>query len=428
METAKSISLNALQDKQVNDFLTSYDILSLPTPCHILFPENFYLNIMQMKRVFEEYNMKDNIFFSCKANKAITFLQLASKYDCGIEVSSEYELDEAIKYTSSIIASGPAKSMQYIQKAIMYKCVISVDDIEEIKCIAKQNANARIMLRIANLNDIRSRFGINKNEIKDCLNIISKNHMELIGFSFHINNYSVEDRIAAIKQVITLTSQLHIKIQWIDIGGGLPVQYCSKNNFDDFLKLNCPSMYFQNHYFTDFYPYGGTLSSSEALSRIIREVKPLLKDIQIVIEPGRSLLNNCGISVFSVYYRKRVDDDYVLVTDGNINFLSEQWFNSDYLIEPMLFKSQYKGCEEEYLASIAGNLCLEQDMLTWRKVKFEYTPCYGDKLVYFNTAGYQMDSNESSFHRIPIPPKYIAVKHCTYALIEDGKYDCFKNN
>ena len=44
-------------------------------------------------------------------------------------------------------------------------------------------------------------------------------------------------------------------------------------------------------------------------------------------------------------------------------------------------------------ASIAGNLCLEQDMITWRKIKFNYLPEHGDYLIYYNTAGYQMDSN-----------------------------------
>ena len=46
---------------------------------------------------------------------------------------------------------------------------------------------------------------------------------------------------------------------------------------------------------------------------------------------------------------------------------------------------------------MAGNLCLEQDMITWRKLKFEKIPKNGDYLIYFNTAGYQMDSNESKF-------------------------------
>ncbi|RUW68309.1 hypothetical protein EOA29_37410, partial [Mesorhizobium sp. M1E.F.Ca.ET.063.01.1.1] len=34
----------------------------------------------------------------------------------------------------------------------------------------------------------------------------------------------------------------------------------------------------------------------------------------------------------------------------------------------------------------------------------------GDLVVFTNTAGYQMDSNESSFHQIPLPRKIAAVR------------------
>lgn len=110
------------------------------------------------------------------------------------------------------------------------------------------------------------------------------------------------------------------------------------------------------------------------------------------------------------------------MTDGNINCLSEQWFNSDYLIEPLLYKTVYPHKQEPILASVAGNLCLEQDMITWRKLKFDCHPEYGDKLIYFNTAGYQMDSNESTFHKIPLVQKYIAIMDERIYLVKDEDY------
>lgn len=49
----------------------------------------------------------------------------------------------------------------------------------------------------------------------------------------------------------------------------------------------------------------------------------------------------------------------------------------------------------------------ECDLPTWRKVVFPTRPQPGDLLVYVNTAGYQMDSNESPFHDLPLPPKIV---------------------
>ena len=114
----------------------------------------------------------------------------------------------------------------------------------------------------------------------------------------------------------------------------------------------------------------------------------------------------------------------ILVTNGNINCLSEQWFNSDYLIEPKLI-SKNNNQSNTIFASIAGNLCLEQDMITWRKIKFDNIPERGDLLVYYNTAGYQMDSNESEFHKIPLVKKYVVkIIDDRYVVEEDKKYDC----
>jgi diaminopimelate decarboxylase len=45
-------------------------------------------------------------------------------------------------------------------------------------------------------------------------------------------------------------------------------------------------------------------------------------------------------------------------------------------------------------------------------------------LVYFNTAGYQMDSNESEFHKIPLVKKLIVEKiKNEYRISEDSEYD-----
>jgi diaminopimelate decarboxylase len=46
-------------------------------------------------------------------------------------------------------------------------------------------------------------------------------------------------------------------------------------------------------------------------------------------------------------------------------------------------------------------------MVSWRKLRLPRRPVPGDLLVYLNTAGYQMDSNESPFHDLPLPHKAV---------------------
>ena len=406
----------------------SYNLFALfDTPANIIFVDQFINNINKFKDIFLRYFTRENIFFSCKCNKSFALLKCAAMQNCGIEVSSNYELKDALKYTKKIIVSGPAKDESYLNNAINNNLIISVDDIEELKIIKKINKPTRILLRISNLLNIVSRFGINLSQVDACLKIISSSLIKLEGFSFHINNYSLEDRIEAIKEIINLINSKGINIKFIDIGGGIPTNYCSKDDYEKFLKLNNKKMYFKNHFIKNYYPYYSDIADENALDYILKNTYEILNKnkIEIIIEPGRSLLKNVGISIFQVQYLKHLDNgENVLVTNGNINCLSEQWFESDYLIEPkLLLKSPRK--KETIYSSIAGNLCLEQDIMTWRKIKFDYMPKRGDLLIYFNTAGYQMDSNESEFHKIPLVKKYI-VKNTKnkYLIKEDKSYDC----
>ena len=405
----------------------AYNLFALfDFPANVIFIDQFVSNINKFKDIFTHYFSHENIFFSCKCNKSYALLKYASEQNCGIEVSSNYELIDALKYTKKIIASGPAKDKDYLNNSIKNNVIISVDDIEELKLIKEINKPAKVLLRISDLLGKISRFGINLNQLDLCLDIISNSLIQLEGFSFHINNYSLDDRIGAINEILEFVEHKKIKIKFIDIGGGIPTNYCSKEDYNNFLKNNNKGMYFKKHFINDYYPYYSEIADENALDYILKNVYKKLNDkgIEIIVEPGRSLLKNVGVSIYEVQYLKQLSNgENILVTNGNINCLSEQWFNSDYLIEPKLIPKSVRQ-KKVVFASIAGNLCLEQDMLTWRKIKFYVIPERGDLLVYYNTAGYQMDSNESEFHKIPLVKKYVVKRNDNkYVVEEDKKYD-----
>jgi diaminopimelate decarboxylase len=105
--------------------------------------------------------------------------------------------------------------------------------------------------------------------------------------------------------------------------------------------------------------------------------------------------------------------DYGIATVNGTSFsVSEQWFASEFLPDPELLPAVREPNvpprpRAPYRASIGGASCLDSDMVTWRKVAFSQRPEPGDLLLYPNTAGYQMDSNESPFHELPLPPKLV---------------------
>ena len=94
----------------------------------------------------------------------------------------------------------------------------------------------------------------------------------------------------------------------------------------------------------------------------------------------------------------------IITVEGQSFSLSEQLFGSEFLPDPVLL-TQRTMQRLSYAGCIAGSSCLESDMLTWRKINFPTNPEAGDIIAYINTAGYQMDANESPFHRSPLPDK-----------------------
>ena len=99
--------------------------------------------------------------------------------------------------------------------------------------------------------------------------------------------------------------------------------------------------------------------------------------------------------------------------------ISEQWFNSEYYPDPYLIRDGVVvNAGVATATAVAGSTCLDSDYLSKRMIQLPDRPRPGDLLVYLDTAGYQMDSNESPFHEYRLPQKY-AFYPDTGTLTED---------
>ena len=113
------VAVKAASNDEIDNFVADYKLFAVfDAPANILFASNFDTNVRKYKDIFAKYKHGNNIFFSCKTHKSFYFLKRAAQHKCGIEVSSIYELKDALKFTNKIIASGPAKSDDYINLAI----------------------------------------------------------------------------------------------------------------------------------------------------------------------------------------------------------------------------------------------------------------------------------------------------------------------
>ncbi len=71
------------------------------------------------------------------------------------------------------------------------------------------------------------------------------------------------------------------------------------------------------------------------------------------------------------------------------------------------------GCKKLLQAEIrfegylVGAYCIEDELLTWRRLRFPHGVSPGDMIVFVNTAGYQMHILESASHQIPLAANLI---------------------
>lgn len=400
----------------------------LGSPLHITFPEIMQDTIQHFRQVLDGADMKDGkMYFAAKANKANSFLAESAVADICVDVSSAQELMAALNAGVSgraIGVSGPGKPPKLLTLAILHNACIAVDDPTELASIIELATSlpvaypVRIYLRLSASDN--SRFGMNPDTIDEMISSLVKLEAkcQLEGFSFHVSEYSSKDRVSMIDIACEATERAYaagLKPTRINIGGGLKTTYAKASDWD---LERATEREFAGGVKPQFvYPYADESSGYMQLKEILDAAKPTIEatenvigqSLMIDVEPGRSLLDQAGVTLFRVRGVRPIGKRWLVMVDGNSRSLSEFWRNSEFFIDPLLI-TQSSRKDEPFTAGIASNTCLESDYLARRFMPFQTRPETGDLLVYINTAGYQMDSKESEFHRLPLPIKVTALK------------------
>jgi diaminopimelate decarboxylase len=428
LEGLRHPAVSALLDRE--SALLESLVDGLGPPLHVVLPEVFEQNVVALRDAFAQSGAAVDLLFAKKANKADCFVRSAARLGIGVDVAGPHELISALSGGvpgHRIGVSGPEKDDTLHALAVQHGCLIAVDSLSELRRLAttarRARTTVRVLLRARPTGQPRSRFGMATEELRTAVDLCGEltDAVTLRGFSFHLAGYSTAERATAAAEMIGHC--LHARrrgspsAEIVDIGGGLPVRYVDPQRWDEFLQRNKPADYHADREIKDFYPYGGQPAVAAARDIMAHPVdggaslarRAARDGIRFIAEPGRALLDQAGFTLFRVEQvdDRRESDGYAIVTVAGSSFsLSEQWFGSEYLPDPELLAAR-RGDGGVFPACVAGSTCLESDMLTWRKIAFPRPLRRGDHLVYLNTAGYQMDSNESPFHDAALPRKVV---------------------
>ncbi|MEK6346294.1 MAG: Y4yA family PLP-dependent enzyme [Burkholderia sp.] len=427
--------LPAIWDPAVRAFVDDHAALireladGFDAPLHLLFPERFRHNLAAFRAVLAARRVPGRVYYAKKANKARCFVHAAAEEGIGVDVASQGEFADALAAGvpgADLGVSGPAKADALLRLSLRHGALIAIDAVDELLRLAalagQIGCRARVLLRMAPAAQTGSRFGLGAAALDAAMSICASQRatLQLEGFSFHLSGYSAEARCnqagIAVRACVAARA-LDLAPHTVDIGGGFAMSYASAADWQAFQAAHGPADYHAGKRFDGFYPYHAPCAGAAMLDAILAgipegESRPLdallqAHGLDLMLEPGRALLDQAGFTVFAVQGVKDCGDYGIATVNGTSLSLSEQWFASEFLPDPELLPADASRADVPYRACIGGASCLDSDLLTWRKVGFARRPEPGDLLLYPNTAGYQMDSNESPFHELPLPPKLV---------------------
>jgi diaminopimelate decarboxylase len=306
--------LNRREDKLFIDEVSLEDIAKeYGTPVYVYSGSKLKENF---KGYLSSIREKDKICYSVKSNSNIHLLELLADLGSGFDVVSGNELRKCLEAGAKpedIVFSGVGKTEEELVLAIKENIFsINIESEEELDRIIKTakdlEKKAQCMIRINP--DISSeshpyiqtglktsKFGILREGIDSIVEKASKSRLiNLKGIASHVGSqiFNKELIFENLNLLIEIANNL-IKqghaLSYIDLGGGLGISYQEEKE----------------------------LKPRGVLEEVISKLEPL--NLNLLLEPGRSISGNTGVLLSKVEYLKKTSDLNFAVIDSGMNDL-----------------------------------------------------------------------------------------------------------
>lgn len=389
------------------------------------------------------------VFFARKANKSLAFVDAAREAGHGIDVASHRELAQTLGRSVTgerIILSAAIKPEPLLALAIDHGVTISLDSERELERVAaiaiKHDRTANVAPRLAP-DPWRlppTRFGQRLHEWQTTLSGVIDERIRIVGIHAHLHGYAVHDRAIALEEALSLVDFLNARdhhLEFIDLGGGVPMSYLDdKVEWDEFLAANDRAIRGEGAPFTwndvpltNFYPFHQQPTRGSWLSELLQTAITVdgssgnaashlnTRELRLHLEPGRALLDGCGLILTTVAFVKKRSDGVSLV-GLEMNRTQCRTTSDDILVDPILVPGPEATRPPASEAFLVGAYCIEDEIIVKRKIHFPDGVAEGDIVAFPNTAGYFMHIVESASHQIPLARN--VVLNSTMAAVGDG--------
>jgi len=286
------------------------------------------------------------VAYSYKTNSLRAVCQFMGSLGLSAEVVSGAEFKFALSdgfAGEDVLFDGPLKTVEELNLALTHGASIQIDSLDELRDAIgiieeRRLAKPRLSLRLAApYKGGWSRFGLTKEEFYVALELLGDHAIALSGIHLHVgsNLESANQHIEALEYYRDELKLLIANAQTlpsIDIGGGYPARSHRAN---------------------------GPVPRIEDFARTIAAAMERLgfddKAFQLVVEPGRCLVEDFGYLVSPVQVRKTRGDKGVLVVEAGIHLVRSlnSWRHG------VAFLRQ---SEESQAYDVYGSNCFESDL------------------------------------------------------------------
>ena len=355
----------------------------------------FIYSASEIRNNFNKYTgtlrKGDLICYAVKANSNIHILKELVDLGSGFDVVSGNELKRCIQAGADpkkIVFSGVAKSSEDLELAInegIFSINIESEDEFDRVCDISQNLNKEVQCAIRINPDIptgshkyietglkTSKFGVGSETLQ---NISSKAKdkplIKISGIACHIGS-QISDNSLIIKSLEHLLDAQKLlikdehKLEFLDIGGGLGITY----------KEETPG------------------NPESLILEILNKISAL--NLNIILEPGRSITGTAGILVTKVEYLKLTEHKNFAIIDAGMNDL----------MRPALYDAWHTVKEvkkrdlDKKIYELVGPVCESSDVLAKER---ELSISQGDFIAFMDAGAYGsvMSSNYNSRLKVP---------------------------
>ena len=369
------------------------------TPLYVIDEKTIRTICQDYKKAFVNYP-KTHMMYASKALCTSAVARILDSEGFGFDTVSGGEIYTVYKAgvdMSHVLFNGNNKSYDELELALdLGVGRISVDNFFELALLNEiskaKNKQVDVLLRITpgiechtheyiQTGHLDSKFGFDLTQIDEAVELILNEYknIKLHGLHAHIGSQIFETSIypdeieILIKEIVRLDEKFGLKLDEINIGGGLGVKYTEKDM--------PPSTY----------EIGSLVS--DKLHELVKKYG--IEPPTLFIEPGRSIISTSGVTLYTIGSSKQVPNGkkYVAVDGGMADNPRPSMYQAEYFAQV----ANKKDTQETETVTIAGRYCESGDIL----IKDITLPQLneGDILCVYNTGAYNY-SMASNYNKV----------------------------